>query len=512
MQDNSRVHNASRNMVFGMFLRGYQMLLPFIMRTAIMSYMGMSYLGLNSLFGSVLWVLDMAELGVGAAMVYSMYRPIIDGDTNEICALLNLYRKYYRIIGCVIAGIGLLITPIIPKLIMQNATDGIPDDVNIYVVYLLNLFSTAISYWMFAYKQSVLVAHQRSDIVSKVRLITNTFMYASQLVIVIVFQDYYLYLIASIIQQILTNSIVAYVSLKMYPQYKPVGRLEDDVISKINGRIKDLCISKVGTVIVSSADSIVISAFLGLTMLGIYQNYYYVLNAVMLFVKVIFDSSMSGIGNSILTDSKDKIYKDLRTLTFIVAWIAGMCGICLLCLYQPFMKLWAGEEHTLGFNVVICLVIYFLLDQFNQLFITYKDAAGIWHEDRFRPLITALVNLILNIILVQFIGIYGVILSTVISVVCVGMPWILHNLFSTLFKKNMKSYVISLFGYAMVTFVAAVVTLFACSVVPDAGFSTLILKLGICLGVSNLCMLLAYFKTDAFKEAFGIVRRVLKRG
>ena len=103
MQQETRVRNASRNVVFGMFLKGYQILLPFIMRTAIMYYMGDGYLGLNSLFGSVLWVLNLAELGVGSAMVYSMYQPIIDNDKEQICALLKLYQKYYRIIGLVIA-------------------------------------------------------------------------------------------------------------------------------------------------------------------------------------------------------------------------------------------------------------------------------------------------------------------------------------------------------------------------------------------------------------------------
>lgn len=508
MQEESRVGNASRNMVFGMFLRGYQMLLPFIMRTAIMTYMGLGYLGLNSLFGSVLWVLDLAELGVGAAMVYSMYKPIIDGNTEEICALLNLYKKYYKIIGGIIAGIGLLITPFIPFLIKQDT----PSDTNVYIIYLLNLLSTVISYWMFAYKQSVLVAHQRNDLVSKVRLATNTVMYGSQLLIVIFLKNYYLYLIVAILQQVMTNCIVAYVSSKKYPQYKAKGKLDDSVIAKINGRIKDLFLTKVGTVIVSSADSIVISAFLGLSILAVYNNYYYILNAVMLMVKVVFDSSMSGIGNSILTESKDKIYKDLKTLTFIVAWLAGFCGICLLCLYQPFMTIWAGSDNTLGFNVVICFVIYFLIDQLNQLFITYKDAAGIWHEDRFRPLVTALINLTLNIILVQFIGIYGVILSTVLSVVIVGIPWILHNLFTTLFKRSMRHYVYRLLGYALVIFIVANISLFACNQIEGGGVKVLLIKAVICFAVTNILFFIAYFKTESFRNTKDIVKRVLKRG
>ena len=176
----SRVGNAGRNVLFGMLLRCYQILMPFLMRTAIMYYMGREYLGLNSLFGSVLFVLNLAELGVGSAMVYSMYQPIIDGDKREICALLKLYRRYYRIIGLLIAVVGTILTPFIPWLI----NSGVPDGISVYVVYLLNLFCTVMSYWLFAYKNSLLTAHQRADVASKVMLATNTVQYLIQFVVV----------------------------------------------------------------------------------------------------------------------------------------------------------------------------------------------------------------------------------------------------------------------------------------------------------------------------------------
>lgn len=503
----SRVGNASRNMVFGMFLRGYQILLPFLMRTVIMYYMGVGYLGLNSLFGSILWVLNLAELGVGAAMVYSMYQPIIDGDKKEICALLKLYRTYYRVIGMLIAVIGSILTPFIPSLIKGD----VPAGINIYVIYLLNLLCTVMSYWLFAYKNSLLVAHQRNDVASKVTLATNTFQYAAQFAIVIALNDYYYYLIASIVTQIFTNIITAYVASKMYPEYKPVGSLPKDQVKKINGRIKDLFTMKLGVVIVSSADSIVISAFLGLTVLAVYNNYYYILTAVMGIVKVVFDSCTAGIGNSILVDSNKKNYNDLKKLTFIIAWLSGFCGVCLLCLYQPFMKLWAGEDLTLGFSAVVCFVIYFFVDQVNQILITYKDAAGIWHEDRFRPLVTALVNLILNIIMVQIIGIYGVLLSTVIAVLFVGMPWILHNLFKALFKQSMMEYVIRLLFYSVVTAVVSAICLFLCSFIHDKGILTMLLKALICVVVSNALFFVAYSKTKEFGETKEIVKRIIKR-
>lgn len=503
----SRVGNASRNIMFGMFLKGYQILMPFLMRTAMMYYMGMEYLGLNSLFGSILWVLNLAELGVGSAMVYSMYRPIIDGDKKEICALLKLYRKYYRIIGLVIAVVGLILTPFIPYLIKKD----IPNDTNIYIVYLLNLFCTVMTYWLFAYKNSLLVAHQRNDVASKVMLITNTFQYGVQFLIVIFLQDYYWYLIAAIVTQVCTNIVTARMASRMYPEYEPEGELPREHISNINGKIKDLFTSKLGNVIVSSCDSIVISAFLGLTVLAVYQNYFYILTAVMGIVKVVFDSCTAGIGNSILVDSEEKNYRDLKKLTFITAWLTGFCSACLLCLFQPFMKLWAGADSMFAFSAVVCFVVYFFVDQMNQLLLTYKDAAGIWHEDRFRPLVTALTNLILNIILIQFWGVYGVLWATVISKVVVGMPWLFYNLSTVLFKRNMTGYIIRMIGYGIVTALVCGICYFACTVVEGSGIGALALKAIICIVISNMMFLLIFLRTKEFEETKKIVLRVIKR-
>ena len=172
-----RVRNASRNMAYGVALQAMKTLVPFAMRTVMLYLLGVEYLGLNSLFTSVLSVLNLAELGVGSAMVYSMYRPIAEDDTRKICALMRLYKIYYRIIGLVVCVLGLLLVPFLPRLI----SGSVPPDVNLYVLYLLNLAATVFSYWLFAYRSSVLQAHQRNDVVSKVTLVTDTLKYLLQL-------------------------------------------------------------------------------------------------------------------------------------------------------------------------------------------------------------------------------------------------------------------------------------------------------------------------------------------
>lgn len=506
----SRVENASRNVVFGMLLKGYQVLMPFLMRTVMLYYMGTEYLGLNSLFGSILWILNLAELGVGSAMVYSMYQPIIDEDKEQICALLKLYRTYYRIIGLVIAVAGTAISPLVPSLIKDGAS--IPDDISIYVVYWLNLLCTVLSYWLFAYKNSLIMAHQRNDVISKVTLATNTFQYFAQFAVIIFLRDYYIYLITAIVTQVMTNIVTAVCASKMYPDYKPQGKMKKEHSSKINQRIKDLFTMKLGNAIVSSADSIVVSKFLGLTMVAIYNNYFYILTAVWNIGRVMLSSCTAGIGNSMLMESSEKNYVDMKKFTFIMAWICGFCSACLLCLFQPFMKLWAGEELTLGFGAVIAFVLYFAVEQINQVFITYKDAAGIWHEDRFRPLITAFANLILSIIMAQFWGIYGVIFATVISEVLISMPWILHNIFSTMFKRSMREYVLRLFFYVFVIAVVSGLTFIITGVIPDGNIGFLLLK-GIAAAiVSNLLFFVAYFRTKEFAQVKEIALRIIKRG
>lgn len=502
-----RTKNATRNIFFGVILKAYQILVPFLMRTAMIYLMGVQYLGLNSLFTSVLQVLNLAELGVGSAMVYSMYKPIAEDDNATICALMKLYRTYYRVIGLVIAAIGCVLTPFIPYLIKSD----VPAGINIYILYLLNLGATVLSYWLFAYKNSILQAYQRVDVVSKVTLITSTIQYGLQLFVLWAFHNYYLYVIVMLATQALTNIITAVCADRLYPQFKPKGSVDKIQVQRINQRIRDLFTSKIGTIIYDSADTIVISAFLGLTALAVYQNYFYILNAITGLIAVVFAACTAGIGNSIVMESKEKNYQDLNKFTFIITWIAGFSSVCLLCIYQPFMELWVGKDLMLSLSAVVCFVVYFFVRQFNALFNLYKDASGMWHEDRLRPLAAALANFALNLILVQFIGIYGILLSTVLAILCVGMPWLMHNLFTIIFeKKHMWHFIKKLVKYTFVVFISGVVTYFICSRFNIGIIPTILVRGVICLIVPNLIYYLTFRNTEEYNQSLLLVDKMTK--
>ena len=502
-----RTKNATRNIFFGVILKLYSIIIPFLMRSAMIYFLGIQYLGLNSLFTSVLQVLNLAELGVGSAMVYSMYKPISDDDDVTICALMKLYRIYYRTIGGIIAIVGAILTPFIPKLINGD----VPEDINVYILYLMNLGATVLSYWLFAYKNSILNAHQRTDISSRVQLITNTVLYVFQIVVLFLLKNYYIYVLSILINQALTNVITAIICDKLYPQFQPKGELDKRIVKQINQRIKDLFTAKIGAVVYNSADTIVISAFLGLTALAIYQNYYYILTSVIGIVSVIFQACTAGIGNSLITESQFKNFIDLKKFTFIIAWISGVCCCCFIGMFQPFMELWMGKDRLLSFNAVVCFVIYYWIYEINQLLNTYKDAGGLWRQDRFRPLIASITNLVLNLILVKTIGIYGILLSTVFAILLVGMPWLLYNLFTTLFdKKYILEYLKKLICYFFLAIISCIIVRIICLHLPFNGIAGITICGTVCFIIPNILFSIMLHRTPEFIDCILLLENMTK--
>ena len=502
-----RKKNASRNIVYGFLTKIHNILLPFIMRSAMIHFLGVEYLGLSSLFTSILQVLNLAELGIGSAMVFSMYKPIAEDDNDTVCALMILYRRYYRIIGTVVLIAGLAILPAVPRLIHGS----VPAELNVYILYLLNLFATVFSYWLFAYRNSILLAHQRNDVTSKISLCTNTIKYAIQLAVLAFIKDYYWYVIAIVATQIINNVATAYVSRRMYPQFEPRGKLDQKEIKAINSRVRDVFTAKLGGTILNSADTIIISAFLGLRLLAIYQNYYYVIDAVIGVFTIFFSSITAGVGNSLVIESKEKNYSDYKTLSAITFGLIGFSSACMVTLYQPFITLWVGKDLLLSMPMVFLFCLYFVIVEYVRLASVYKDAAGIWHQDRFRPLISGIANLVLNLLMVKRFGLTGILLSTILSAGAISVPWITMNLFRYVFEGQLADYLkLALRGLAVVC-VSALLAHLAAGVIPFTGAIELALKLCLSTVVSILVFLAFFWNTEEYGRAKKMLFAIVKR-
>lgn len=341
----ARTKNATRNMWMGMINKVVVLVLPFFVRTAFIYSLGSEYLGLNSLFSSILTVLNITELGFSSAVVFSMYEPIAKDDDDRICALLNYYRKIYRIIGTIILAGGIIIMPFLPHLINGEC----PDELNIYILFFIYLLNTALSYLLFAYKKSILEAFQRNDYISLNDTITTGLTNVVQLIILLAWNSiyaYYAYIVTMLAFTVINNILNSRVVAKKYPKYKCLGEIDGKDKAKIKKQVSGLMVSRICQMTRNSFDSIFVSAFIGLTMTTIYNNYYYIVNAVVGLMNVITAAMLAGIGNSLATDTQQKNYQDFTVLNFIYVWISGWAAVTMLCLYQDFMILWVGEAYA----------------------------------------------------------------------------------------------------------------------------------------------------------------------
>lgn len=494
----SRSNNSKRNLVFGLILRIVSIVLPFVSRTIIIRTLGVEYNGIGSLFSSILTVLSLFELGLGSAIVFGMYKPVAENDVAKVNAYLAFYKRCYLIIGVVVTSIGCILIPFLSFLIKGSY----PTNVNIYYLYLLYLANSAISYFFFSYRSSVLSATQRNDIISKISIIVLLIKELSQIVVLLLFKDYLVYTLILPISTLLANYLQFRSAKKMYPSVHPDGNLEKAEIKTITEKIVGLLFQKIGSIVLSSVDTIVISAFLGLTVLGLFNNYHYIISCLIGIFSIIPSAIVPSIGNSIQTESKAKNYKLFKLFHFMYIWSIVFCCSCLLSLYQDFISLWIGDEYLLEFGIVICLTLYFYTYKNTEICYLFREAAGLWSEWKYVALIAAISNLIINIILVRYIGLYGILISTIICKLFIYLPFFAYPLFRVYFqsKKKFYKYIVNQILYMIVAAIICLITYLFCSIIKQRGILFFSFKILICLIVPNLLMVIAFCKTKVFKE------------
>jgi len=493
-----RTKNAKRNIKFGVISKFLGMVLSFLIKTVMIRTLGVEYLGLNTIFSSVLQVLNITELGFSSALVYSMYRPIAEDNTEMICALLNLYRKVYRIVGLIILILGCMLIPMFDFFIKGD----IPGDINIYVIYAVFLLDTVISYWAFAYKSAIPNAYQRKDIIDKAHIISQVAQTFSQILCLVLIKSYYLYVIILPVSTILNNFLVSYYTSKYYPQYQCKGNVPRSVLKDIKKKVSGLLIQKVCGTTRNSLDSICISAFLGLTLTAVYNNYLYIVTALSSMSGIIGEAIMAGVGNSMAVDGPEKNYFTMRKIDFLYMQVSGWCTICLICLYQPFMELWVGKELTLPFGVAVCFALYFYVLRIGDIRSTYSGAAGLWWENRFRAIAESVANIVLNIVLVQFMGVYGIIIGTLISLLFINQIYGSSISFQYYFKNGKHGeYLFYHLRYFLVTAGIGTITYFICSFVQCNLWLVLIIRAMICTIFPTVLYLLFYCRTREYREA-----------
>lgn len=480
----SRTNNSMNGIFYGLFAKLIMMFFPFAIRTIIVRKMGIDYAGLNTLFSSILSFLSLTELGVGSTLVYSMYKPVAEDDNPKICALLKLYKKCYLIIGGIMLVVGMILLPFLPRLVSGN----VPIGINLYCLYLIYLLNISLSYFLVGYKSSLFVAFQKTDIQSKVMLFSYAIMGFLQIISILVLKNYYGYVACNIIFTLIQNLLIYVLSKKYFPTIRCEGKLKKSEVIDIFKKTGALASQKIGGTIVGSLDSIVISAILGLNAVGKYGNYYTILAALMALIGVYNNAILPSIGNYIVKESKDKANVLFINLNFIHIWIVGWITLCLSGLLQDFISIWVGNSNLLSISDSMLFCLYFYSWQFRVLLCNFKDAAGLWTQDVLKPYIASIVNILLNIYLVNKIGISGALISTIVCMFFIFFPWEIRVLYKDLFEMEMKTFILKemkwgLIWLAIIVLFQAIFRLIDLRV--NFLFTRLIAKILICILIPN---------------------------
>lgn len=505
--------NVKRNMAANAVSSGIRLLFPFLNRTLFLWLLGPAYLGLNGLFGSLLGVLMLAELGFGMAVICSMYKPVADDDRELLCAYMKFFRSVYRWVGSAIFIVGLMLMPFLDKLVHGS----VPPDINLHVLYFIHLVNTASSYGLFAYRGSILGAHHRNDVVKNIRSAVSVVQYVVVFLILLITRNYYHYLYATVFFTLLQNVLLVVASRRLFPGMEPRGELPPELRRKVISDVKSVFMHKVGGVITYSTDNLVISAFLGLVAVASYGNYYYVMASVAGIVEVVYASLTGGFGNKIHTESKEENFRLFMRMNRLSMVVVVFCSAMMTAMYQPFMVEWVKGDPKLMRHALtpILMVLFFYIVQSRQVLLAFKSAATLWKQDRWKPIVAGVVNLATNILFVLFLPdaykLDGVIFSTIIGLVLIQVPWESHVMFTSFFgKAEARVYWRSYTGFAFCTFAVCVAAWLAARAVPLSGIPGIAAKGAASVLVTSLC-LVAIFRHDV-ADAFGRLRGGIKKG
>lgn len=492
-----RSRNAVRNIQSGLLEKIVLILGPFIVRTVFIHTLGSEYLGLNGLFSSILTILNITELGIGSAIVFSMYQSIASDDTENINALLNFYRHLYLIVGSMMLLIGLVLIPFLPNLI-----DGeVPADISLTFIYVVFLVDSACSYFIFAHYTSLFYAFQRNDMLQKINMSVSIAKYFTQCLMLLLAKNYYWYVVTLPVFTITGSLIVGLVARKMFPDYRPNGMLSNETKIKIKSKVSGVLADKVLGISRNSFDTIFISLFLGLTSVAIYSNHIYILNAVSSIMLVLLGAIAAGVGNSVATESVSKNYHDMKRINFIYMWIGSCCTVCLVCLYTPFMTLWAGEEMTLQSSSVILISAVFYVLKMCDVRYTYVQATGLFREIRVYAVVETLINILLNYVLGRKYGINGIIAATLFSLFVVNFCFRSTVLFRKYFStKELKEFYSFHALFAFVTALACLISFYVCNYIAIT-WPLFFIRGFVCVGLANIVLMIVYRRTRLYKES-----------
>lgn len=505
--ESRRTRKSIINLITALCGQIFGVIISFIVRMVFVNFLSSEYLGVNGLFTNILTMLSLVELGVGSAMTYSLYKPIAEENVEKIKSLMDLYKKAYRIIGIIVLVIGIGFTPFYKYLISE-----VPDIPNLNFIYILFVVNTGISYF-YSYKRSLIICNQNKYIATIYRYAFYFIYNIAQVIVLITTQNYILYLICQVIATILENIAISRKADKMYPylkekDIKPLPKKEFNTIKKNVGA---MLFHKMGAIVVNSTDNIILSKFVSLKAVGLYSNYYMVINGIEIIIGQIFEAIIASVGNLGVSESKEKLKSVFNKVFFMNFWLFSLCSICLLVLFNDFIKIWVGQEYVFEFSIVLIIVIAFYLKGMRKAVLTFRDATGIFYHDRYKPIFEAVINLIVSIILAKKWGVAGVFIGTIISTLATSMWVEPYVLYKYAFKEKVYKYFVKLIYYTIIGIAICSITYWLTTFITNVSIIGIIIKLLICLIIPNTIYFAIFRKTEELNYFISLIKNIFMK-
>lgn len=506
--EKSRTHYAVLNTSVSSVIFIINTILKFVTRSIFIYYLGKSYLGVNSLFTSIISVLSLSELGIGGAIVYSLYKPLADDNRVKIKSLITLYKKIYRVIGFVVAAIGLVLLPFIPQITHHSQLP------HLIVIYLLFLLNSVMSYF-FAYNSSLLSADQKGYVITINNFIVSLLTFVFQVIFLILTRNFIIYLLISVIFTLLGNIVLM---LRTKREYCYLNNVRTEPLD--SNTIKDLkritvgnLMDRIGGTVVDTTDNIYISIFVGLDIVGIYNNYILVASALQGFISQISSSITGSLGNLAASDDGDKASDVFFKHNFVNYGLIYFCIIGIMTLLQDFVRLWVGNTFLLPTMTLILIVIKLSLKMYRNTALTFISAYGLSWNTKWKVVLECILNVGLSaLFLIPFhLGLNGVLLGTILSTLLVVEWWEPYAVFKYGIKRPLAGYFKTICFHMMTLFVSCSVIFWIVSYIHVTGWIMLFVK-GFCVVLLSLIFfVLIYGRSEEFKYTVNMIKKILHR-
>lgn len=510
MNTDSRTKNSARNAFLGIIFQIINILCSFIVRTIFITCLSASYLGINGLFTNILSLLSLADLGFDTAIIYSLYKPISENNTQKISALMNYFKKIYNIIGFLVLVFGLGLIPFLKYIINLQSNIG-----NITVYYILYLLNTSFTY-LLANRVAIINADQRMYIVKRISFVFSIIQMFLQSICLIIFHSFIMYLIIQIICTLAKNIYGAIKANKLYPFLKNNKfELNSDEKKEIFNNTKSFMIYKIGGVILNDTDNILISSLILTEIVGIYSNYTIIISAFTTMITLFFSSMLASIGNLNVNSSEKKQEEILYKIKFLSVWVYGVCSICLFLLLNDFIYLMWGEEYVMNIIIPLAALINFLIVGLIHPFRLYRETTSAFKEIKYIYLITSVINLILSFILAKImptieLKLFGIIIATAIARLLTNYWVEPKKIINIVFKKSSLSYFKENILDIFIILFCGIITYLCVSNIIVNNWLILIVKSFVCFLISNLLFVLAYRKNENFKFYINLLKKIKK--